>query len=93
MKRGFRVRAQHRRAESEVLAREAELVAGYAELRYAGFLTVTAFDQESLDEQSADWEQVAAQCGVELRALDGQHDLGVAVALPLGRVPTGRGRR
>ncbi len=93
VKRGFRVRAQHRRAESEVLAREAELVAGYAELRYAGFLTVTAFDQASLDEQSADWEQVAAQCGVELRALDGQHDLGVAVALPVGRVPTGRGRR
>ncbi|HWW43785.1 MAG TPA: SCO6880 family protein [Acidimicrobiia bacterium] len=93
VKRGFRVRAQHRRAESEVLAREAELVAGYAELRYAGFLTVTAFDQRSLDEQSADWVQVAAQCGVELRALDGQHDLGVAVALPVGRVPTGRGRR
>ena len=93
VKRGFRVRAQHRRAESEVLAREAELVAGYAELRYAGFLTVTAFDQASLDEQSADWQQVAAHCGVELRALDGQHDLGVAAALPLGRFPTGRGRR
>ncbi|HEV3450838.1 MAG TPA: SCO6880 family protein [Acidimicrobiia bacterium] len=93
VRRGFRVRAQHRRAESEVLAREGELVAGYAELRYAGFLTVTAPDLRALDEQSAEWEQVAAQCGVELRALDGQHDLGVATALPLGRVPTGRGRR
>jgi hypothetical protein len=93
VRRGFRVRAQHRRAESEVLAREAELVAGYAELRYAGFLTVTALDPRALDEQAAEWEQVAAQCGVELRALDGQHDLGVATALPLGRLPTGRGRR
>ncbi len=93
VKRGFRVRAQHRRAESEVLAREAELVAGYAELRYAGFLTVTAFDRRALDEQAADWEQVAAQCGVELRALDGQHDLAVAAALPVGRLPSGRGRR
>ena len=93
VRRGFRVRAQHRRAHTEVLAREAELVAGYAELRYAGFVTVTAFDPHSLDDQAADWEQVAAQCGVELRALDGQHDLGVAAALPLGRLPTGRGRR
>jgi hypothetical protein len=92
-RRGFRIRAQHRRAESEVLAREAELVAGYAELRYAGFLTVTAFDLQALDEQSAEWEQVAAQCGLELRALDGQHDLGLATALPLGRYPRGRGQR
>jgi hypothetical protein len=90
--RGFRIRAQHRRAESEVLAREAELVAGFAELRYAGFLTVTASDRPSLDDQAADWEQVAAQCGLELRALDGQHDLGLCAGLSVGRVPTGRGR-
>ena len=90
--RGFRIRAQHRRAESEVLARETELVAGYAELRYAGFLTVTAADPRSLDDIAAEWEQVSAQCGLELRALDGQHDLGLCAGLPLGRVPTGRGR-
>lgn len=91
--RGFRIRAQHRRAEAEVLARETELVAGYSELRYAGFLTVTAADRQSLDDQAAEWEQVSAQCGLELRALDGQHDLGLCAGLPLGRVPTGRGRR
>ncbi len=91
-RRGFRVRAQHRRAESEVLARETEIVAGYAELRFAGLLTVTAFDEASLDEQSADWEQAAAQGGLELRALDGQHDLAFAAGLPLGRLPHGRGR-
>jgi hypothetical protein len=90
--RGFRIRAQHRRAEAEVLAREAELVSGFAELRYAGFLTVTASDQQSLNDQSADWEQVAAQCGIELRALDGQHDLGLCAGLSVGRVPYGRGR-
>jgi len=90
--RGFRIRAQHRRAESEVLAREAELVSGFAELRYAGFVTVTAPDLQSLDDQAADWEQVAAQSGLELRALDGQHDLGLCAGLSVGRVPTGRGR-
>jgi len=92
VRRGFRVRAQHRRAETEVLAREHEIVAGYPELRFAGFLTVTAFDEHSLDEQSAEWEQAAAQGGLELRALDGQHDLAFAAGLPLGRLPTGRGR-
>jgi hypothetical protein len=92
VRRGFRVRAQHRRAESEVLARETEIVAGYAELRFAGVLTVTAFDQQALDDQAADWEQAAAQGGLELRALDGQHDLAFAAGLPLGRLPSGRGR-
>jgi hypothetical protein len=91
-RRGFRIRAQHRRAQSEVLAREQELVAGYAELRFAGFLVVTAFDAATLRDQARDWEQVAAQCGLELRALDGQHDLALAAALPLGRVPAGHGR-
>ncbi|HSO94810.1 MAG TPA: SCO6880 family protein [Acidimicrobiia bacterium] len=90
--RGFRIRAQHRRAETEVLARESELVSGFAELRFAGFVTVTAPDLVALDEQASDWEQVAAQSGLELRALDGQHDLGLCAGLSVGRVPTGRGR-
>lgn len=92
VRRGFRVRAQHRRAESEVLAREQELVAGYVELRYAGFVTVTVLDPDTLDDECAEWEQVAAQAGLELRALDGQHDLALAATLSLGRVPAGRGR-
>jgi hypothetical protein len=91
-RRGFRIRAQHRRAETEVLARESEIVSGYAELRYSGFVTVTAFDPRSLADQCDEWEQVSAQCGLELRALDGQHDLALAVALPVGRVSLGRGR-
>ncbi|MEX0664721.1 MAG: SCO6880 family protein [Acidimicrobiia bacterium] len=85
---GFRIRAQHRRAESDVLAREAELVAGYPELAYAGFVTITAPTLELLEAQTAEWEQVAAQVGLELRALDGQHDLGLVTALPAGRAPT-----
>lgn len=90
-RRGFRIRAQHRRAETEVLSREAELVAGYAELRFCGFLTVTAPTLDVLDGHCAEWEQVAAQAGLELRALDGQHDLGLLVGLPLGQGPATRG--
>jgi hypothetical protein len=91
-RRGFRIRAQHRRAESEVLARESEIVSGYSELRYSGFVTVTTFDPRALADQCDEWEQVCAQCGLELRALDGQHDLALAAALPVGRVSLGRGQ-
>jgi hypothetical protein len=82
-RRGFRIRAQHRRAEHEVFAREAELVAGYPELTYAGFFTITAPSQDDLDAQTRDWEQTCAQAGLELRALDGQHDLGITIGLPV----------
>jgi hypothetical protein len=82
---GFRIGARHRRAQEAVLEREAELVSGYVELEYAGFVTVTASDEESLSRSCAEYEQVAAQAGLELRALDGRHDLGLVCCLPLGR--------
>lgn len=82
---GFRIGASHRRAQSAVLEREAELVAGYAELEYAGFVTVSADDRDTLLRSCAEYEQVAAQSGLELRALEGRHDLGLVCALPVGR--------
>ena len=88
---GFRIGARHRRAQTAVLDREAELVAGYAELEYAGFLTVTAADDEALAVACASYEQAAAQAGLELRALDGRHDLAVVCGLPLGRGLAERG--
>ncbi len=89
-RRGFRIGAAHRRAHDAVLSREAELVAGYPELAYTGFLTVTAATLEALDAASADWEQAAAQVGLELRCLDGQHDLALAATLPIGYAPAPR---
>lgn len=82
---GFRIGAHHRRAQAAVLEREAELVAGFCELEYAGFVVVTAGDVEALDRSCAEYEQVAAQSGVQLRPLEGRHDLGVVCALPVGR--------
>lgn len=82
---GFRIGARHQRAKAAVQEREHELVAGYAELEYAGFLTVSAPDPAELARSCAEHEQVAAQAGLELRALDGRHDLGVVCALPVGR--------
>ena len=42
--------------------REAELVAGYPELTYAGLVTVTADSKEALEESCAEAVQVAAAC-------------------------------
>jgi hypothetical protein len=82
---GFRIGARHRRVEAAVLERETELVAGYAELEFAGFLTVSAPDQDTLDRSCAEYEQAAGQAGLEVRALDARHDLGLVCSLPVAR--------
>src|SRR5690606_8910502 len=87
---GFRVGARQKRAAEEVLERERELVSGYAELRYCGFVTVTGSTHDTLERDCAEHEQVAARVGMELRPLDGQHDLGLGASLPVGRYPARR---
>jgi hypothetical protein len=82
---GFRIGARHRRAQRAVEDREAELVAGYAEFEFAAFVAVTALDADALERSCVDYEQAAAQAGLELRPLDGRHDLAVACTLPIGR--------
>ncbi len=82
---GFRVGARHYRATAEVAEREAELVAGFPEFEYVGTLTVAAPDVDALARSCVEFEQAAADCGLELRRLDGQHDLALACCLPVGR--------
>jgi hypothetical protein len=81
---GRRVDAGHRRLQAAVAEREAELVAGYAEVAYAGLVTVTAGDDETLRAACDECEQVAREHGLELRPLDGRQDVAYAAALPLG---------
>lgn len=82
---GFRIGARHRRAVAEVAEREAELVAGYAEFEFSGVITVTAPDLATLDRHAAESEQLAAQAGLNVRRLDGQHDVALPLCLPLSR--------
>ncbi|MDQ1539224.1 MAG: hypothetical protein QOE58_3617 [Actinomycetota bacterium] len=82
---GFRVGAHHRRASEAVDEREEELASGYGEFTYAGVVVVSAPSLEALDKACADVDDVATGCGIELRALNGRHDLGVSVSLPLAR--------
>lgn len=87
---GFRVGARHRRAESDVAARESELVAGYCELEFSGLVTVTAVDVDGLERSCAEWEQIAAHSGIQLRRLNAQHDTAFACTLPVGIGPSRR---
>lgn len=82
---GFRIGARHRRQQGALAEREAELVAGYAELCFAGFLTVSSPDPDDLDQACGEYLQAAAQSGLELRPLHGRHDAGLLCTLPVGR--------
>lgn len=85
--KGRRIDARHRRATQSLLEREEELVAGYAEVGYAGLVTVSAADLDELEEHAEIIEQLARESGMELRCLDGRQDVGWAAALPLGLAP------
>ena len=71
--------------------REAELVAGHGDLRFTGFVAVSAATLDELHAHVARVELAASQCGCETRLLYGQQSQAfLAAALPLAR---GLGRR
>jgi hypothetical protein len=82
--KGRRVDGGHRRLQQAVAEREAELVAGYAEVAYAGIVTVTADSGDALSNMCDETEQIAREHGIDLRPLDGRHDVAFAASLPLG---------
>jgi hypothetical protein len=71
---------------ADVTQRERDLVAGHGDLRYAGFVCVTATDPDTLGAARAAIEQAAIQAGCETRLLVGQQAQAfAAAALPLCR--------
>lgn len=71
---------------ADVLDRERALIAGHADMRFTGFLAVTATGRDGLRSAVSAVERAASQCGCETRLLYGrQAQAFVAAALPLGR--------
>lgn len=71
---------------ADVNQRERDLVAGHGDLRFAGFVVVTAPDLDALQTARSAIEQAAVQAGCETRLLIGQQAQAfVAAALPLCR--------
>jgi Putative type VII ESX secretion system translocon, EccE len=82
---GFLVTARHTRERESVEERDVELADGHAQLRYSGYVTVTATSRDELAAASAALEQVAGQARLDIRLLYGEQDAALACSLPLGR--------
>jgi Putative type VII ESX secretion system translocon, EccE len=71
---------------ADVLARERALVSGHVDIRFSGFIAITAKTRDQLSAAVAATERAATQCGCETRLLFGQQAQAFMVAaLPLGR--------
>jgi hypothetical protein len=77
--------ARHRQAQEATMRRETELAAGHAEVRLAGFVTVSGRDRDDLRRACSDVHEQAARARLELHRLYGQQAETFAFTLPLCR--------
>lgn len=84
-KAGYVPSERRRREYENVVRRGQELADGFAEYRFAGYVTVTASSLEELAEACNEVEQAAQQARLELRMLYGEQDVAFTCTLPLCR--------
>jgi hypothetical protein len=77
--------ARQRQAQEGAMRREAELAAGHAEVRLAGFVTVTGRDRDDLRRACAEVHEHAVRSRLELHRMYGQQADAFAFTLPLCR--------
>lgn len=77
--------ARDQQAYGATRRRESELAAGYNEVRFAGFITVTAPDLNQLHNAAAEVKRDAARSRLELRPMYAQQAEAVTFTLPLCR--------
>jgi hypothetical protein len=71
---------------ADVLARERALISGHADMRFSGFIAITAPSRDELSAAVAATQRCANQCGCETRIMYSQQAQAFAVAaLPIGR--------
>jgi hypothetical protein len=84
-KLGFLGTARRRNQADAVARREQELADGHADVRFSGYITVTADSPEALAEACGEVEHAAGQSRLELQRCDGEQELTFSYTLPLGR--------
>jgi hypothetical protein len=82
---GFVTTARKRLQQESTARREQELADGHAELRFAGFVTVSARAPDELERACAEVEHAAQQARLELQRLYGQQAAAFSYTLPLAR--------
>lgn len=84
-RQGFMTTARIRRQQQAAARREEELADGHAEMRFAGYVTVSAPSASELERIATEVEHAAALSRLELQRLYGEQDAGFTFTLPLGR--------
>jgi hypothetical protein len=84
-KLGFIGTARRRSQMDAVERREQELTEGHADVRFSGYVTVTAGSLTGLQEACAEIEHAASLARLELQRCDGEQDVAFSFTLPLGR--------
>jgi Putative type VII ESX secretion system translocon, EccE len=84
-KLGFLGTARRRNQAEAVARREQELADGHADVRFSGYVTVTADTPEALSEACGEVEHAAGQSRLELQRCDGEQEITFSYTLPLGR--------
>ncbi len=82
---GFLATARRRRQQEAIVGREEELASGHAEVRFSGYVTVSAPDLEALDGACGEIEQAAQLARLELRRLYGRQAEAFTFTLSLCR--------
>jgi hypothetical protein len=77
--------ARHRQVQEAAMRREAELAAGHAEVRLAGFVTVSGRDRDDLRRACSEVHGQAVRARLELHRMYGQQADAFAFTLPLCR--------
>jgi hypothetical protein len=73
-RQGFMTTASDRRRAQAVTRREEELADGFAEMRFAGFVTVSARDGEELERASGEIEHAGQLARLEFQRMYGEQE-------------------
>jgi len=84
-RQGFMTTARIRRRQQAAARREEELADGHAEMRFAGYVTVSARNADELERTATEVEHAAALARLELQRLYGEQESGFTFTLPLAR--------
>jgi hypothetical protein len=77
--------ARQRQAVDATMRRESEIAAGYGEVRFSGFITVSGRDRDDLRSASSEVLEHAARARLELHRMYGQQADAFTFTLPLCR--------
>jgi hypothetical protein len=84
-RQGFVTTARMRRRAQALAGREEELADGHAEMRFAGYITVSGASEAELEVRCSEVEHAAQLARLELQRLYGEQEAGFTFTLPLCR--------